>query len=116
MKRSGRKGNYLMASDYSGITRFSSDLRKDWWGQYGEPELLLKRNLQEIATPLEDPAPVPIFRGGQYEYMNPCASEVAPPYVGLTNVPTNPDNMAFQVLDLNPAIPDMEVGCTFVVR
>jgi len=104
-----------MASDYTGITRFASDLKRDYWGQYGEPRVLLERNLQEIATPLDDPQPVPIYRGPQYEAFNPCDAEVAPLYVGLTNVPTNPNNMAFQVLDLNPAIPDMEIGCTFRV-
>jgi hypothetical protein len=116
MKRTGRKGNYLMASDYSGVTRFASQLKMDYWGQFGEPRLLLERNLQEIATPLDDPQPVPIFRGGQYEYMNPCDAEVAPLYVGVTNVPTNQDNMAFQALDLAPGIGTATIGCTFIVH
>jgi len=113
-RRNGRLGNYLMTDDYTGFTEYASDLKKDYWGAYAKHPL--ERNLQEIASPLDDPAPVPIYRGPQYEFTPPCIAEVAPPFVGLTNVPTNQDNMAFQVLDLNPAIPDMEVGCTFIIR
>lgn len=76
----------------------------------------LKRNLQEIATPLDDPAPVSFYRGPQYESFTPCDAEIAPFYVGNTTVPTNPNNAAIQALNLNPAIPDMEIGCTFVIR
>lgn len=113
-RRNGRKGDYLATDDYYGFTSFASQLHKDFWGSYARKPLL--RNLQEISSPLNDPEPVPFYRGPNYEYTPPCIGEIAPPYVGLTNVPTNPDNMAFQVLNLNPAIPDMEIGCTFIVR
>jgi hypothetical protein len=113
-RRAGRKGDYLASDDYTGMTRYASQLKKDYWGNYAVKPLL--RNLQEIASPLDDPAPVPFYRGPQYEATPKCIAEVAPTYVGLTNIPTNPNNMAFQVLNLDPAIPDMEVGCTFIVR
>lgn len=113
-RRNGRKGDYLASSDYTGMTRYASSLHKDWWGSYAEKPLV--RNLQEIATPLDDPAPVPFYRGPDYEYTYPCIGEIAPTYVGNTTVPTNPNNMAFQVLNLDPAIPTMEIGCTFIVR
>lgn len=113
-RRSGRKGNYLGADDYTGFTEYFSDLHKDFWGAFAKKPLL--RNLQEISTPLDDPQPVPNYRGPQYEYMNPCDAEVAPLYVGVTNVPTNPNNAAFQALDLDPGIGDATVGCTFIVH
>lgn len=114
MRRSGRKGNYLGADDYTGVTQYFSSLKKDFWGAYAVRPLL--RNLQEIASPLDDPQPVPAYRGPDYEYFNPCDAEVAPQFVGVTNIPTNPNNAGFQALDLNPAIPNMSVGCTLIVH
>lgn len=112
-RRNGRPGAYLMTDDYTGFTRYASQLKRDFWGSYAQNPL--KRNLQEIATPLNDPRPVPIYRGPSYEYTPACTGETAPIYVGLTNVPTNPNNMAFQTLDLAPSLGEMVVGCTFQV-
>lgn len=113
-RRGQRQGSWLATDDYTGFTRFGDQLKLDYWGQYAQSTL--KRNLQEIATGLDDPRPVPFYRGPNYEVTNGCIAEVAPTYVGLTTVPTNTNNMAFQVLDLDPAIPDMAIGCSFVVR
>lgn len=113
-RRNGKPGNWLVTDDYTGFTRYATEVKKDFWGQYAVSPL--KRNLQEIASPLNDSEPVPFYNGPSYEYTPPCVGELAPTYVGNTNVPTNPGNMAFQVLNLSPAIPDMEIGCTFVVR
>jgi len=113
-RRGQRKGDWLAADDYTGYTRYASKLRKDFWGAYAEKPL--KRNLQEIATPLSDPRPVPFFRGANYEITPTCVAETAPLYVGNTTVPTNPNNMAFQVLNLDPGLGDMSIGCTFEVH
>lgn len=113
-RRNGRPGAYLMSDDYTGFTRYSSQLKRDYWGNYAQKPL--KRNLQEVASPLNDPQPVNPFRASNYESIPTCAPEIAPTYIGLTNIPTPQNNMAFQVLNLNPSIPDMAVGCTFVIR
>lgn len=113
-RRNGRKGEWLATDDYTGFTQYASKLKRDYWGQYAVKPLI--RNLQEIATPVTDPAPVPFYRGPSYEYTQPCIAEIAPIFVGNTTVPTSQSNMAYQVLNLNPAIPTMEIGCTFVVR
>ena len=113
-RRNQRRGDWLASSDYTGFTHYGSELHKDFWGMYAEKPL--KRNLQELAVPLEDPYPVPFYRGPQYESFDPCRAETAPLFVGNTTVRTNPNNAAIQALNLNPAIPDMAVGCTFVVR
>lgn len=113
-RRSQRRGDWLATDDYTGFTKYGSELKLDFWGSYAKKPLI--RNLQEIATPLDDPGPVPFYRGPSYEVTPACVGEIAPRYVGLTTVPTNQDNMAFQALDLNPAIPDMSIGCTFIVR
>lgn len=73
------------------------------------------RNLQEIVSPLNDPYPVLMYRGPVYEKTNPCDFELAPATVGVTNVPTR-NNLAIEVLNLNPGIGQMAVGCTFLVR
>lgn len=113
-RRGQRKGSWLATDDYTGFTHYATELKEDFWGAYAKKPL--KRNLQEIAVGLDDPRPVPFYRGPNYEYTPPCIAETAPIYIGLTTIPTNPNNMAFQVLDLSPAIPDMEIGCTWVVR
>lgn len=113
-RRAGRPGNWLATDDTTGFTKYGDELRLDYWGN--RTAIPLKRNLQEIAQPLDDPEPIPFYRGPSYEYVPPCIAEIAPPYVGNTNVPTNPNNMAFQVLNLDPGIGDMQIGCTFEVR
>lgn len=113
-RRGGRPGSYLMTDDYFGFTRFASKLKRDFWGNYAERPL--KRNLQEIASPLNDPLPVNPFRAASYEITPVCVGELAPFNVGSTNTPTNPNNMAFQVLNLDPGIGDAEIGCTFRVH
>lgn len=113
-RRNQRRGDWLATDDTTGFTRYGSELRLDYWGN--RTAIPLKRNLQEIATPLSDPGPVPFYRGPNYETNAPCFAEIAPTYIGNTTVPTNPNNMAFQVLNLDPAIPDMVVGCTLVIR
>lgn len=112
-RRSGRKGEYLMADDYTGFTEYAGVLKQDYWGNYAKRPL--QRNLQEVASPLLDPLPVYIYRGPQYEQTTPCQFELQPEFIGLTHIPT-PNSYASQVLGLNPSIPDMSVGCTFIVR
>lgn len=114
MRRSQRRGDYLATDDTTGFTRYASQLRLDYWGN--RTQIPLKRNLQEIAYPLDDPTPVPFTRGPSYELSRACVGEIAPSFVGNTSVPTNPDNAAFQALHLNPSIPFMAIGCSFVVR
>ncbi len=113
-RRGGRKGDWLATDDYTGFTVYASKLKRDYWGNLTVSPLL--RNLQEIASPLNDPEPVPYFRAPSYEFTPPCVGELAPAYVGNTTVPTNQNNMAFQVLNLSPGVGEMEIGCTLVVR
>lgn len=112
-RRRGRNGDYLMTDDYSGSTVFASETKQDYWGNYGKK--VLQRNLQEIATGLEDPYPVLIFRGPQYEITYACDSEAIPLFIGNTNIPTPNTSPATQALNLDPGIGDMEIGCTFRV-
>lgn len=114
-RRNGRKGDWLVTDDYYGITCYASELRRDYWGAYAKKPL--KRNLQEIASPLNDPAPVPFYRAPSYERYSICDIETAPATVGNTSVPTNTDNPAMQSagLALSPGIGDATIGCTFMV-
>lgn len=112
-RRAGRKGDWLATDDYTGVTRYASQLQYDYWGALTKNPLL--RNLQEIASPLNDPKPVPYYRGPNYEASRDCIGEVAPLTVGLTTVATNQNNAAFQALNLKPSIGSMSVGCNFTV-
>lgn len=112
-RRQGRKGDYLATDDYYGTTHYRSELTYDYWGALVKQPLL--RNLQEISSPLNDPEPVPDYRGPDYETYRNCIGETAPEFVGLTNVKTNPNNAAFQTLNLNPSLGSMSIGCTFRV-
>lgn len=111
-RRGGRRGDWLASDDYTGITCYGSELKRDYWGNMVKKPLL--RNLQEIATPLGDPYPVKFYRGSTFEVTDPCEFEVSPAKVGLTNVPT-PNYSAIQVMGWNPGIGQMAVGCTFRV-
>lgn len=112
-RRGQRKGDHLAIDQYLGRTEYASRLRKDFWGSYARKPL--ERNLQEIASPLNDPQPVAINTGSAYEQYNVCDIELARQYVGLTNVLTSNQNMAMQVLGLQDAIPNMEIGCSLEV-
>lgn len=112
-RRNGRKGAWLVTDDYTGFTKYASRVREDYWNNLTEKPLI--RNLQEIATPYKDPEPVPYYRGPQYEQVRNCIGETQPLYIGNTNVPTPSNSIASQVLNLNPALGDMAIGCTFRV-
>lgn len=112
-RRAGRKGNYLATDDYTGFTCYASELRLDYWGSRTKKPLL--RNLQEVASPLEDPTPLPWYRGPSYEASRDCLGSVAPFTIGNTTIPTNPNNAAFQALNLKPGLGSMEIGCNFIV-
>ena len=112
-RRNGRPGDYLSTDDYTGFTVFASQLQRDYWGSLARRPL--QRNLQEISTPLNDPEPVDDYRGPSYERVPKCLGEVAPEFVGNTNVKTNYHNAAVNALNLNPSLGTMSVGCTFRV-
>lgn len=112
-RRGGRPGDHLATDDYFGVTTYASKLRKDFWGSLAVKPLL--RNLQEIASPLNDPRPVDVYRGPNYESSAPNIGYNAPVFVGNTTTPTNPNNAAIQALDLFPGIGEMIISLNFVV-
>lgn len=111
-RRNGKPGDYLITDDYLGVTTYASKVTTDFWGNVVQKPLL--RNLQEIATPLNDPYPVPLFRGPDYEQTIACQFEIQPQYIGRTTRPF-PNTQLTQLLDLNPSLGSMFVGCTFRV-
>lgn len=111
-RRTGKNGQWLVADDYYGITRYASEVRQDYWGNYVKKEM--KRNLQEIASPLNDPEPVPFYRGPTYEYVTPGTVSTQL-YIGLTGIKT-PPSLASEVLELDVGIGKAAIGTTFVVR
>lgn len=112
-RRRGKPGSYLMTDDYLGVTRYSNELTQDYWGYWAKK--ILKRNLQEIASPLNDPYPIPIYRGPEYEQTNACDFELQPQYIGNTRIPF-PNTQITSLYNLDPGIGDMSIGCTFIVR
>lgn len=112
-RRGGRKGQWLATDDYTGKTVYANKLRLDYWGNYAVNPL--KRNLQEIASPYNDPQPVPFYRGPTYETVPDFSFETAPIYVGNTTVPT-PHSLASDVLGYDVGIGEAAVEKTFVVR
>lgn len=118
-RRRGKLGEYLAVDDYYGKATYASRLRKDHDGYWSEKPLA--RNLQEIASPLNDPRPVPaVGRSADYEQYDICTLKTAPLYVGLTNVKTSQLSAALQSAVWsgysNQGIGDMEVGCSLIVR
>lgn len=112
-RRNQRRGDHLVTDDTLGVTVWASKVQKDYWGNY--TTVPLERNLQEVASPLSDPYPVDIYRGPSYEQTTACDFELQPTYIGKTTR-AFPNTKYTNLFSLNPAIPDMSVGCTFVVR
>lgn len=112
-RRNGKPNDYLVTDDYYGRTVYASTTKFDYWNNLVQKPL--KRNLQEISQPLNDPYPVPIFRGPDYEQTNACEFELQPLYIGNTTIPFANTEVT-TLYDLNPGIGNMAVGCTFIVR
>ena len=85
-RRHGRKGQWLVSDDYTGQTHYSSEMQTDYWGNIVKRPL--KRNLQEIASPLTDPEPIPFYRGPTYETVDVGTFKLSPLYVGNTLIKT----------------------------
>lgn len=112
-RRRGKPGAWLTSDDTTGFTVFNDRIQTDYWGN--KTAVPLQRNLQEISSPLGDPYPVAFYRGPQYEATTACDFEVAPTFVGKTTKPFVINSQYAQLFNLNPSIPDMSVGCTFIV-
>lgn len=112
-RRRGRPGSYLATDDTSGFTVYADKLQQDFWGN--QTRFPLQRNLQEISSPLSDPYPVSVFRGPQYEQTTACQFELQPRFIGKTTKAFIASQYG-QLVNLDPAIPDMAIGCTFLVR
>lgn len=120
-RRSGRKGAWLATDDYTGFTVYADKLKRDFWGALAVRPL--QRNLQEIASPLNDPQPVPYYRGPDYEQGSMTMLYV-PSTVGNTSVATSVQNAAIQTPGLYPnvanghiisGIGNARIGSTFIV-
>jgi len=109
MKRKQKPGDWLVECAETGVVDFASRMRKRWDGLYvreiayepKHPQYLLHRRKEEIVGIIREITPTTI------------AEVVSPVFVGLTNVPA-PQGAAYHLYDL--AIPDMEIGRTFIVR
>lgn len=113
-RRNGRPGTHLVIDQYTGFTTYRERVSRDFWGSWAIKPL--KRNLQDIATPLLDPYPVDVYTGSAYEtYETPCIFERIPFYIGTTNIRTPTTSPAAQAIFNTTGIGDMEVGCTFMV-
>lgn len=112
-RRNGRPGAHLITDDNSGFTTYGDKVTTDYWGNI--TSYPLERNLQEISSPLGDPYPVTMYRGPQYQSVNPCQFEAAPSTVGLTHK-VFPRNSAYvQGFLPVPAVGTGIIGCTFKV-
>lgn len=112
-RRRGRPGEHLITDDNSGFTTYASKVTTDYWGNI--TRYPLERNLQEISSPLGDPYPVTMYRGPQYEKVNPCIFEATPVVIGRTNKPFLQTSAYAQAYNLHPTIGTATVGCTFRV-
>lgn len=112
-RRRGRPGTHLATDDTTGFTTYAEKLQYDYWQNL--TRYPLQRNLQEIASPLNDPYPVAFYRGAQYEAVTPCQFEFLPTYIGRTTRPFLHNSAYAQTSTFNPGIGDMSIGCTFVV-
>jgi len=86
MIRNGwKKGDWLVIDSESGMTRFSSQLKKDYTGEYVSKQYADYEQPQDFVKPLSDPRALPFSLPSDQNFVVDVS---ASPTVGNTSVPT----------------------------
>ena len=110
-RKSWKKGDWLVIDEESGITRYASQVRRDWKGLYVTNRYADEEQEQDFIKPMQDPQPVAFtaLPDRNFEICN-CL----PRYVGATTVPYTSVGAATHLFQVD-GIGDMSIGCSFVV-
>lgn len=105
-----RVGDYLMQDDESGFVHYRSQMRRIWNGTYRRADQFETRQPQEFVYARNDPRAL--------RHVRPEPDVILPDnfvssVVGATTVPA-PTGPATHIFD--PAIPDMVIGTSFIIR
>ena len=87
MRNGWRKGEWLIIDAESGMTRYSSEVKRDYTGVYVTKTYADSEQPQDFIRPGSDPMPLPYSNPGTTNF---TVSVSAPTYVGNTNVLTKP--------------------------
>ena len=85
MRNGWKKGDFLIIDSESGMTRFSSDVRKDYTGERVTKRYSDHEQPQDFVRPATDPKPIPFANPSNTSY---TISVSASAFVGNTTVPT----------------------------
>jgi hypothetical protein len=115
MRSGWKSGDWLVIDQESGVTKYASQVAKDWKGLYVTKEWADEEQPQDFVKPLDDPIPLPFYSPPNTTF-DVC--NYLPVYIGLTNIPTprtGPNaGAAAHLYDLG--IGEMVIGCSFFVR
>lgn len=111
IRNSHRPGRYLMVDDESGLTYYDDEMVRQWDGAFVHIKNVETRHPQEFVKARSDPRPL--------KHVRPAAEVSAVPnvvttFVGSAGTVRAPYGPAAHLFD--PAIPDMAVGTSFIVR
>jgi len=104
-----KKGAWLIVDEESGITRYSSQVMRDYKGSFVTKRYADYEQPQNFVKAFDDPKPIPFAAPGisDFEVCN-----VEEYYVGNTTVVAYRDGPADHIFDAG--IGDMPIGCFFV--
>jgi len=111
LRKKHRVGDYLVRDEITGIVRYRSEVTEQGWnGLIVEKRLAEGRHPQERIQALNDPQGLHLTNASEDL---PLGMPVAPIFIGATDI-AFPEGPAYHLYD--PAIGDMSVGFTFIVR
>lgn len=115
MRNGWKSGDWLVIDEESGMTRYASEVRRDWKGLYVTKAYADDEQPQDFIKPLSDPRPLPFYAMPFTEF---DLANFVPIFIGETTLLTprvTPDaGAAFHLYD--PGIGEMEVDYSFFVR
>lgn len=85
IRNSWKSGDWLIIDEESGVTRYASEVRKDFRGLYVTKTYADDEQPQDFIKALDDPRPVPYSNQPDRDW-DICV--MLPPSIGETHVPT----------------------------
>ena len=109
IRRGFRRGRNLVIDEESGLTRYSDQITKDYYGRIITKKYADWAHPQDFVRAKNDPF-IPQFINAPTPTGHVCVS--VDQFIGNTNIPS-PQNPLRGMFELE--IPDMEIGCSFIV-
>jgi hypothetical protein len=115
LRKGWKRGDWLIIDEESGVTKYASQVRRDWKGLYVSKQYADDEQPQDFIKPLDDPRPLPFYAMPDTNF---DLNNFLPVFIGLTSArtPTITPTAGAAAHIYDPGIGDMEIGYDFFVR